>query len=104
MFGEAAMETRIVLDGPVIGLARDEHQSEEALWTAYTVALARKASCWELCKQTWREYVLTGLRDEAKGRMYHECDSLWTNWREREQAAYAAWQAVAYPLNGLPLD
>jgi hypothetical protein len=78
-------------------------ETEEKLWNEYMVALARKQECWRLWHEAWRNYVVTGVKDEVKGRVWEKCNSLHDMWRDRLQAAEKAWKRVAYPLHGLPL-
>ena len=78
--------------------------AEEQLWQEYICLLARQDSTWQMAREAWRNYVLTGLQDTVKGQVYEHCNSLCDMWRDRANAAREAWKTVAYPMNGLRLD
>lgn len=77
-------------------------KSEAELWQEYIVMLARTQQSWQLYKEAWRTYVLTGLKDEAQELMYRTCSELYESWYQQQHAAYEAWKAVAYPQYGVP--
>jgi hypothetical protein len=73
---------------------------EQRLWTEYIVTVAREQSCSQLYWEAWRDYVLTGFRDQVRGEVVDRCAALLSMWQERERVAYAAWKTVAYPQDG----
>jgi len=98
-------EAAVSVVAPAVIGAEDPHElarvTEDRLWTAYLVALARQQECWKLAREAWRAWVLTGLADPVLARQYDKYCELNIQLRDREDAARTAWEAVAYPLCGI---
>lgn len=79
-----------------------EQKTEDELWTAYMVALARYQENWRLYQEAWHDTVTS-----SRPRDYDAMDQirgLVGASREVERQAHRAWKRVAYPLHDMPLS
>lgn len=80
-----------------------EQKTEDELWTAYMVALAREQENHRLYEEAWRDYVATGFHSLVCRAVWEKVSDLWDESRKSLAAADLAWKRVAYPLHKIAL-